>query len=267
MFSNAKLKTRKWFVFEKKSSPPSPLKSRMNKTADNFTRNLPSIPPGPSRPLPPTSLPSEIVINLKRLFCLQNKQINSNQFLELYENANSCTLNYQELGFDSLHDFLRFLEPKMITIHTVPPNLILTPQKSLIEEIMKPLRETKQKNFITIPEQELPKDYRIGDLILVEVAEVFNPRKFWIQLKGRETTEKLEQLMDDMGEHYDKKQLKYRMNTQDIVEGQYCACIFEQNDEWHRAVITKVKDDFHVDVSFFFEFPNKLNPPTKTHPV
>ena len=54
-------------------------------------------------------------------------------------------------------------------------------------------------------EQQLPGNAdKIGDELEVIVAEVFNPSKFYIQLKGLETSLQLEALMDDMEEFYDK---------------------------------------------------------------
>lgn len=44
----------------------------------------------------------------------------------------------------------------------------------------------------------MPGDDKIDQYIEIIVAEVYDPSKFWIQLKGENTLDALEALMDNM---------------------------------------------------------------------
>ena len=50
----------------------------------------------------------------------------------------------------------------------------------------------------TIPKQTLPPGTGPGSYLEVLVAEVFNPSKFWVQLRGEKTHLVLDKVMNDM---------------------------------------------------------------------
>ena len=52
--------------------------------------------------------------------------------------------------------------------------------------------------------QLLPPDLKVDDFLEVIIAEVFNPFRFWLHLKGETTSAVLESVMDEMDVFYDR---------------------------------------------------------------
>lgn len=120
--------------------------------------------------------------------------------------------------------------------------------------------ETLETNMRSIPksiqnplsQQELPCNIKKGDEFEVTVCEIFSPDKFWIQLRGPDTSQKFEVMTQMLNKFYNSKmnQERYQMSRPDIVVGRPCALRFYANDNWHRGMITKNMDLTKVRVSF-----------------
>ncbi|XP_076473547.1 tudor domain-containing protein 5-like isoform X4 [Bombus vancouverensis nearcticus] len=83
--------------------------------------------------------------------------------------------------------------------------------------------------------------------IEVIVVEVFTPSFFWIQLRKKQKTFKM--FMDDLHKFYTVQYEQYAIPLLVLEKGLNCACVY--NGIWHRGIIKAVKPDFQVTVMFY----------------
>ncbi|XP_076353729.1 tudor domain-containing protein 5-like isoform X2 [Tachypleus tridentatus] len=97
----------------------------------------------------------------------------------------------------------------------------------------------------------LPSDFDFSKYHEVFVSNIDNPSQIWIQLKGRDTTDSLNSLMDKLEVvYYNKIGDFYRIPNSNIMIGGVCAALFPEDDNWHRALITGIPSHDIVEVLY-----------------
>ncbi|XP_076054967.1 uncharacterized protein LOC143033426 [Oratosquilla oratoria] len=81
-----------------------------------------------------------------------------------------------------------------------------------------------------------------GDMIDVVVAEVFSPRKFWIILRGEETSKGLDELMDRMFEFYSSPVGNRFKVPPAVTLGAPVVSLYEDDQNYYRALIVSIED-------------------------
>ncbi|XP_050394342.2 tudor domain-containing protein 5 [Patella vulgata] len=95
-----------------------------------------------------------------------------------------------------------------------------------------------------------------GEYIEVFISNIVSPGLFWLQLRGRRTTEALETLMDELSDFYMSSDSKrYKMPDCLYMIGQVCAVIFPEDNNWHRGIITGIKSMEIVEV-YYVDYGN-----------
>ncbi|KZC13290.1 Tudor domain-containing protein 5 [Dufourea novaeangliae] len=93
--------------------------------------------------------------------------------------------------------------------------------------------------------------------IEVVVVEVFTPSFFWVQLRKKQKSFKT--FMDDLHTFYTTKHQDYVIPPVVLEKGLNCACMY--NNIWHRGIIKTVKPDLQVTVMFYDYGTLKTYPP------
>ncbi|XP_022918067.2 uncharacterized protein [Onthophagus taurus] len=96
--------------------------------------------------------------------------------------------------------------------------------------------------------QWIETDVSLQDFIDIEVAEVYDPSKFWIHL--RQHSDNLNRLMDNMQIFYRANKDKYYIPYYAIREGMYLASIFD--GEYHRAKVVDCSKKMDGDIKVFY---------------
>ncbi|CAH1786229.1 unnamed protein product [Owenia fusiformis] len=92
--------------------------------------------------------------------------------------------------------------------------------------------------------------------IEVLVSNISSPGHFWFQLKGKNTTEALETVMDKLEDfYYSLNSEGYELPESMITVGQVCATVFPEDDNWHRVQITGKGGLDFVEV-YFVDYGN-----------
>ncbi|XP_041368343.1 tudor domain-containing protein 5-like [Gigantopelta aegis] len=95
----------------------------------------------------------------------------------------------------------------------------------------------------------------LTDYTEIYVSNICSPSMFWIQLRGAQTTLALESLMDSLERYKFADGEKYRMPESLIAIGQACAVLFPEDNNWHRGIITGIRDIDLVEV-FYVDYGN-----------
>ncbi|KAK3609122.1 hypothetical protein CHS0354_036033 [Potamilus streckersoni] len=97
---------------------------------------------------------------------------------------------------------------------------------------------------------------KLNQFFEVYVSNVVSPGLFWFQLKGKNTTCALEDLMDQLDAVYSSKDaMEYKMPHEFINRGQVCVTLFPEDRNWHRGVIVNLKSDDFVEV-YYVDYGN-----------
>ncbi|XP_054007333.1 uncharacterized protein LOC128891675 [Hylaeus anthracinus] len=97
--------------------------------------------------------------------------------------------------------------------------------------------------------------------IEVIVVEVFTPSFFWIQLRKKQ--QMFKSFMDELHNFYVLKHHDYIMPPVVLEKGLNCACMY--NNIWHRGIIKTVRPDLQVTVMFYDYGTLKTYPPEAIH--
>ncbi|XP_078042851.1 uncharacterized protein LOC144473122 [Augochlora pura] len=217
------------------------------------------------------------------------------KYLEEYR----VNLNYKELGFSSIREFVSHL-PEIFHCVQIDNtgDFILYYSKRQISLInSKEKQKTTNlaelhKVYISDGEVEalpttltidtcnqlIPEDIvtigecvdeiHVADLVRdgtphieVVVVEVFTPSFFWIQL--RKKLKAFKTFMDELNNFYVSKHENYIIPPAILEKGLNCACIY--NGVWHRGIIKTVKPDLHVTVMFYDYGTLKTYKPTEVY--
>lgn len=90
----------------------------------------------------------------------------------------------------------------------------------------------------------------------VYISQAYGIDEFYVQLRGRETSLRLEQLMNDLECVYEGG-LSKAFALSDVWEGMPCAAPYvykEGGSDWHRAVITSVSCEPHLCHVFYVDY-------------
>ncbi|XP_026295420.1 uncharacterized protein MAL13P1.304 [Apis mellifera] len=202
------------------------------------------------------------------------------KYLEEYK----VSLNYEELGFNSVREFASQLPDIFHCIQPhnagdfmlyyakreIPSNKIKENDKinnitdwyniyETIDEEALPAEVSPDTCKILIPDNVMSIGEYVGyinvaDLaqneepfIEVFVVEVFTPSFFWIQLRKKQKI--FIKFMDDLHKFYTMNHEQYVIPLVVLERGLNCACIY--NGLWHRGIIKSVKPDLQVTVMFY----------------
>ena len=103
-------------------------------------------------------------------------------------------------------------------------------------------------NWVTIPDgvvmskydspiayQTIPPSTTVGSHMIVEIQEIFNPSKFYINVLDERTIQPLDEMMGLMHAYYNVNHKNLEMVRECVYEGNYCAAQYD--GIWHRAII------------------------------
>ncbi|GLV31591.1 papi [Carabus blaptoides fortunei] len=129
-------------------------------------------------------------------------------------------------------------------------------EPALPENYTHPLPQFQYPEGVLHPGDEILRQWlvggeRVNSYIDVIVAEVYDPSKFWIHLRGEQTSEALSTLMDEMQAFYQHNAQTLRLSLLSTRIGLYCVAPFMK--EYHRAMIIKIYDDETVKV-FYIDY-------------
>ncbi|CAL7947963.1 unnamed protein product [Xylocopa violacea] len=216
------------------------------------------------------------------------------EYLEEYK----VSLNYAELGFNSVREFasqlpeifhcVQFCDsgdfklyyakreiPSNKTKETYKTNNLMELHHIYEANKEEPLPAEVSLNTckILMPDNVLTIGENVGYInvaqlvqnvepfIEVVVVEVFTPSFFWIQL--RKSKKIFKNFMDDLHNFYAIKSEQYVIPLVALEKGLHCACMY--NGVWHRGIIKTVKPDFQVTIMFYDYGTLKTYPPEAVH--
>ena len=182
-------------------------------------------------------------------------------------NTYGISIKHTDYAFHSLEELSRSLDFAQIdTHHAIPlvkfnqnykepprrPRDLLLDDEDIEEESIISL--PPEFDVRHIPVQELPPGCdQLDSMFEVLPGEIYNPARFYTNLRGDNYSLKLDELMAKMQRYYGKVDSatdgtkKMAIPAHKIVSGQYCVAPFE--GEWNRAVISSKADVDSVNVS------------------
>ncbi|XP_074654006.1 uncharacterized protein LOC141908083 isoform X2 [Tubulanus polymorphus] len=187
-----------------------------------------------------------------------------------------------DFGFVSLDNLVVNLADKHLRmeysgagiIKIFPLGQLLEDKKSTLSSESETSTVSKENSLLLPPDsvgpgvyyqlQVIPALDQSDTYIEVYVSNIANPSHLWIQLKGTNTTDELETLMDDLDIFYNNpvNNEKYRMPTSMIAVGQLCAAIFPEDSNWHRCVITHIYDQNESMIEVYYvDYGNRCGVP------
>ncbi|XP_043500414.1 uncharacterized protein LOC122522991 isoform X2 [Polistes fuscatus] len=210
-----------------------------------------------------------------------------------YQEEYNVSLNYNELGFNSVREFASYL-PEIFQCRKLPQSedFILYDAKAELTDINKTTLPNKVGSYTQsylmedetdalpvvlsndtsnklIPEDVMALGESVGQIyvkdiqnrpqqyVQVCVVEVFMPSLFWINLyKERKH---LTKLMDALHIFYEENFLNYKIPIAVLEKGLNCACKYDKI--WHRGIIKSVRYDLYVTVMFYDYGTLKTYPP------
>ncbi|XP_064616316.1 tudor domain-containing protein 5-like [Liolophura sinensis] len=212
------------------------------------------------------------------------------ELAEVYQRLTGKVLDPVELGFKTMDGMLLSVMDKYLNLKYVgngemivsgiefPSDSLMSPPeiRPVEHSLLNPASVSVNTSAAT---SELPDDivsygtsYKplpLGHLhpavaekeyIEVYVSNINNPSRFWLQLRGRETSMALEDLMESLDFYKTKAGERYKMPESMIVVGQVCAVIFPEDENWHRGVIVGIKDLDFVQV-YYVDYGNTCTVP------
>ncbi|XP_043288541.1 tudor domain-containing protein 5-like [Venturia canescens] len=205
---------------------------------------------------------------------------------ELYRNEYTIPLNYKELGFVSVIEFVSHLpgifqstrpqdkgDFKVYNAKTGisdakprerPKVLSLASLYNIYEQSIEPTEAipsvlSKSTMDKLIPPGVMTADETVGQICVtmlncgineyidVTVCDVYTPTFFWIQLLRR--IPKFQIFMNELHAFYERKAKEYVLPLAVMRKGMNCACTYD--GKWHRAIIKTVMPDNSVTVLFY----------------
>lgn len=211
----------------------------------------------PSKSSETLPLPEHIRHNVKQVIMRFPNGLSYEMFKRAYLETTCINLDVRQLGFNNLETFFQRLTNENIvqlnyeanTILVKPSYEIITGQCS--NSISRPeRRKDVMGQQDKISEQRLPCDLKVGDFLEVIVAEVFNPYRFWIQLKGEQTSKMLAIIMDQMEDlYYREESDQFKIPDSGVEVGLVCASLYSDGN-WYRAYIKSMLDLSTVEVFY-----------------
>jgi len=214
-----------------------------------------------------TSLPEEICVNVKEVTMRHPQGLSYHMFWRAYEDIIGIDLDVRQLGLNSLEAFFQQLSnQKIIQLNYENNNIVVKPHDAILKN-MSFMQKWTDKDRISRPrrredvigaqdkilQQVLPPDLKVGDFLEVIIAEVFNPSRFWIQLKGEVTSKMLDNIMDEMEDfYYSDSGDQYKVPVDCVVVGLMCASLYNDGN-WHRALVKSMLDLSTVEV-FYLDY-------------
>ncbi|XP_018333463.1 tudor domain-containing protein 5-like isoform X2 [Agrilus planipennis] len=163
--------------------------------------------------------------------------------IKLYDKSKPLPLN----AANSLHftDLLKNTEmvdyPKDNALPDVSDVIMYRKQSELPPDVVHLFEE--------LPRQWISEDIKLMSFIDIDVGEIYDPSKFWIILRGPETSQKLDAMMDEMQEFYTAHR-ELQIPEKKLELGLYCAALIL--GEYHRGIITHLMPHVEGQVKVFF---------------
>ncbi|XP_034181912.2 uncharacterized protein LOC117605114 [Osmia lignaria lignaria] len=217
---------------------------------------------------------------------------------EVYLEEYKVSLNYTELGFNSVREFASQLPEIFHCVQPhgtgdfmlyyakmeIPSDKIKETYKTNILAQLHQIYEPREQEALPVTvsldicKELIPDDtMNIGECVgylnvldltqneklytEVLVVEVFTPSFFWIQLRKNQRTFK--KFMNELHNFYVMKGDQYVVPPLVLEKGLNCACTY--NGIWHRGIIKTVKPDLQVTVMFYDYGTLKTCPPDAIH--
>ncbi|XP_067123272.1 tudor domain-containing protein 5-like [Centruroides vittatus] len=207
-----------------------------------------------------SSLKENIISLIKYL-----KKISLDDFEKIYKNKFQSELPLARLGYDNIESFIFELSNSLpiklsfegstlfISLYSDYP--CIDTINPYIPELMNGIPQDSVIPGDKYTIQSLPK--KLTDFISISVCDIDSPDQFWIQLKGKTTSESLKMLMENLQVTYNnEKNDKYQMPDNFVAEHNVCAVLWSFNNAWHRGIITKVLQKDQVEV-FYVDYGTK----------
>ncbi|XP_023231101.1 tudor domain-containing protein 5-like [Centruroides sculpturatus] len=203
----------------------------------------------------------ENIINLIKYL----KKISSDDFEKIYKNKFQSELPLARFGCDNIESFIFELSNSLpIELSFEGSTLFISlcsdypcteTINPYIPELMNGIPQDSVIPGDKYTLQSLPE--KLTDFISISVCDIDSPDQFWIQLKGKTTSESLKTLMENLQVTYNnKKNDKYQMPDDFVAEHNVCAVLWSFNNTWHRGIITKVLHKDQVEV-FYVDYGTK----------
>ncbi|XP_043275580.1 uncharacterized protein [Venturia canescens] len=205
---------------------------------------------------------------------------------QLYRNEYTIPLNYEELGFVSVIEFVSHLpgifqstrpqdkgDFKLYNAKTGIPDAkprerpkvaTLATLHNIYEQYVEPTEAipsvlSKLTMDKLIPDGVMTANETVAQICVTElnrgineyinviVCDVYTPTFFWIQLFRR--IPKFQSFMNELHAFYEREAKKYVLPLAVMEKGMNCACTYD--GKWHRAIIKTVRPDNYVTVLFY----------------
>lgn len=223
------------------------------------------------------STTADISLQLKRklmqVICSCPSGVVLAEFENIYRVFHDESLNLDSLKpytaealFLSLRDIilLDYVDDKTIYVKATPEGKKLLdtplpkPEKFRLGSLQKATAEDAVVTVQSFKWQSLPQLSPGKKYIEVYVTYLVNPGKFWIQLRGMDTSVALDELMNSLRLIYYHPVLsnRYVMPDELITIGFVCAALYPADQNWHRAIITGVNTEGTVNV-LYVDFGNE----------
>ncbi|KAL5012203.1 hypothetical protein ScPMuIL_010754 [Solemya velum] len=221
-----------------------------------------------------SEMPKSFVMEAIKQILLRNpKGIIISELPHLFRTETGHELKVEKFGFSRLESFLLSLPENIIQFSYVGAGrILLMPLQNNAEESreyevsnenLDPKGE-ESKTVCNIPRDAVgPSNYYApidlpggSDYIEVYVSNIVTPGLFWLQMKGKRTNMALEKLMEDLEKmYYSSEGENYEMPDNMLTAGQLCAVLFPEDENWHRGVITAIKDNNFIEV-YYVDYGN-----------
>jgi len=210
-----------------------------------------------------------IVSNVGRVLLRNPQGLPYQMFIRAYLDTTGENLDVERLGFHSLDMFLASLATRnILQVAHQGSHIIVAPildKFKAYESIprwgvgmscdSKPTDALGPRDKIS--PQEIPTNLKVGDFLDVIVANVSNPNRFYVQLKGEETSKSLESLVEEMDDfYYGESAKRYKIPDPFVVVGLVCVSLLSDGN-WNRCFVTSMKDLSTVEV-YYIDFGNVL---------
>ncbi|XP_077982730.1 uncharacterized protein LOC144437624 [Glandiceps talaboti] len=171
----------------------------------------------------------------------------------------------QDYGFKDLVSFLKAMPDVVKVEERLTGHIVLhahpdyQPPSSMFEDHEEPEKIPLSWKRFGVPPDAVGGGVSYSNLVVptdVEMLEVYlasvvSPSNFCIQIKSDETSVYLDILMDGLEKIYCYPEGdQYMMPDSMLTVGQVCVSLYQHDNNWHRAVITGIRDSEFVEIMY-----------------
>ncbi|XP_077863560.1 uncharacterized protein LOC102806254 [Saccoglossus kowalevskii] len=169
----------------------------------------------------------------------------------------------QHLGFKDLLSLLKSIPDAVIVEERLTGHIVLHANKffqpgPISEQLAAPKISPRRYVHKSVPPDAVGSGVGYSTVVIpavdyleVYLASVISPGNFCIQIKSDETSVALDIVMDALEKIYCSSESEhYQMPDCMLAVGQVCCAIYQQDSNWHRALITGVRDSEFIEVLY-----------------